>query len=117
MYAKTRNFGDGAVTKLSPYISRGVISTRQVYEHIMSLGIPWKQSKKLVQELAWRDYWQQVWISKGDDINKDLKHPQIAVSNFQIPLAVVNASTGIHAIDTAIDKLYDSGYMHNHMRM
>ena len=32
-YSKNRNFIDGSVTKLSPYISRGVISTaqRQVY--------------------------------------------------------------------------------------
>jgi deoxyribodipyrimidine photo-lyase len=29
-YGKTRNFIDGAVTYLSPYISRGVISASQV---------------------------------------------------------------------------------------
>ncbi len=27
-YARTRNFTDGAVTRLSPYISRGVISPK-----------------------------------------------------------------------------------------
>jgi deoxyribodipyrimidine photo-lyase len=83
----------------------------------MSLGKPWGEVEKLVQELAWRDYWQQVWIAKGEAINKDLKNPQTPISNFQIPKAIVNASTGINAIDTAIDVLYHSGYMHNHMRM
>ncbi|HAW80987.1 MAG TPA: deoxyribodipyrimidine photolyase, partial [Balneola sp.] len=29
-YGRTRNFIDGDVSKLSPYISRGVISTKQV---------------------------------------------------------------------------------------
>ena len=30
-YAKTRNFKNGKVTRLSPYISRGIISTRFIY--------------------------------------------------------------------------------------
>ncbi len=30
-YAKSRNFLDGAVTYLSPYISRGVLTTRRVF--------------------------------------------------------------------------------------
>jgi deoxyribodipyrimidine photo-lyase len=67
--------------------------------------------------LAWRDYWQQVWIAKGDDINTDLKNTQEPVSNYQVPEAVANASTGIEAVDNAIQELYDTGYMHNHMRM
>lgn len=76
LYAKTRNFGNGAVTKLSSYISRGVISTRYVYKYILSLEKPWHETEKLIQELAWRDYWQQVWIAKGDAIFGDLKNEQ-----------------------------------------
>lgn len=105
------------MTKLSPYISRGVISTRQVYEHIMSMKTPWHEAEKLVQELAWRDYWQQVWLTKGDSIYTDIKNPQKPVTNYQIPKAVITASTGINALDSAIDDLYKTGYMHNHMRM
>ncbi len=37
-YGKTRNYVDGAVTYLSPYISRGVISTRQVLESVLEEG-------------------------------------------------------------------------------
>jgi deoxyribodipyrimidine photo-lyase len=83
----------------------------------MSLERPWHETEKLIQELAWRDYWQQVWIAKGEAINTDIKNPQQPISNFQIPKAVVNAATGINVIDAAIDELYHSGYMHNHMRM
>ena len=104
-YSKTRNFGDGAVTRLSPYISRGVISTRQVYAYILSLERPWAEIEKLVQELAWRDYWQQLWIAKGDAIFSDLKHPQNPVLNQEIPEAIVHACTGIRAIDAAINEL------------
>lgn len=116
-YAASRNYADGAVTYLSPYISRGVISTREVYEHIISLSLPWHKTEKLIQELAWRDYWQQVWIAKGEQINTDLKQPQAPVANHQVPKAVINACTGIKAVDDNIGELYETGYMHNHMRM
>ncbi len=116
-YANTRNYADGAVTRLSPYISRGVISTRMILKKILELGLSFDRIEKLVQELAWRDYWQQIWIAKGDAIDRDLKQPQHGVDHERVPLALVNAATGIRAIDEAIEELYDSGYMHNHMRM
>lgn len=116
-YASTRNFKDGAVTRLSPYISRGVISTKQVMDHIYSLQLPAFQTEKLIQELAWRDYWQQIWISKREGIFQDLKQIQMPVSNWKIPEAVIQAKTGIEAVDQAILELYETGYMHNHMRM
>lgn len=94
-----------------------MISTRQVYEHIFSLENAKENSEKLIQELAWRDYWQQVWIAKGDAIHKDLKQEQKPISNYQVPKAIVEASTGIEVVDKAIKELYETGYMHNHIRM
>lgn len=116
-YAASRNYKNGAVTLLSPYISRGVISTKQVFQHLSTHDLPWDKLEKLVQELAWRDYWQQVWIAKGEGIKQALKHPQSPISNHQIPEAIVKAETGIIAVDEAIKQLYATGYMHNHMRM
>ena len=60
-YAKSRNFVDGAVTYLSPYISRGVISVKQVMDTVMTKGYKNYQIEKFIQELAWREYWQRVW--------------------------------------------------------
>ncbi len=116
-YGRTRNFEQGALTYLSPYISRGVITTKQVFEHIQSLPLEWQQIEKLVQELAWRDYWQQIWIEKGDAINNDLKHSQSKVANNEIAQSIVRANTEITAVDAGINSLYETGYMHNHMRM
>lgn len=116
-YAATRNYGDGCVTRLSPYISRGLISTKQLHEHVMTIPIKWEHKEKLVQELAWRDYWQLVWLSKKDDIFRDLKNAQADVEYHGIPTAVLSANTGIQAVDNAIEELYQTGYMHNHMRM
>ena len=55
-YASNRNYKNGNVTKLSPYISRGVISTRFIYEKIVNSGINLKKCEKFIQELAWRDF-------------------------------------------------------------
>lgn len=116
-YGKSRNFIDGAVTYLSPYISRGVISTKQVFDHVSQQGYPTAQIEKFIQELAWRDYWQHVWIAKGEAISKDLKNPQEPVSSHGIPQAILSASTHINAIDKAIADFYETGYVHNHVRM
>lgn len=116
-YGPTRNYVDGAVSKLSPYISRGVISTKFVFKRMLERGFEPKSIEKFIQELAWRDYWQQVWIAKGEEINQDLRQPQEDVENEQMPKALIEANTGIEAIDQAIIEFYSTGYLHNHLRM
>ncbi|OEJ99738.1 FAD-binding domain-containing protein [Roseivirga misakiensis] len=116
-YAQSRNFVDGAVSYLSPYISRGVISTRFVLESLLKKGYGMPEMEKFVQELAWRDYWQQIWIAKGEDINNDLKREQPDFSHTQIPAAILAGKTGIEVVDEHIAKLWKTGYIHNHMRM
>lgn len=116
-YGRTRNFIDGDVSRLSPYISRGVISTKQVMQRTLERGFEPNDIFKWLQELAWRDYWQQVWMAKGDEINQDLRHPQPNVQNHKIPKAIIEANTGIIAIDSAIQEFYQTGYLHNHIRM
>ena len=115
-YARERNYINGAVTYLSPYISRGIISTKMVAHKVLELGFTTVESEKFLQELAWRDYWQLVWKNKGN-IDKDLKRPQEDVGNEEIPAAVDHAKTGIQSVDDAIQRLFEVGYMHNHMRM
>ncbi|MFK7758017.1 MAG: FAD-binding domain-containing protein [Flavobacteriales bacterium] len=116
-YARSRNYLDGAVTRLSPYISRGVISTKQVLQRTLERGYEPGRMEKFTQELAWRDHWQQNWIAKGTAINKDLKHEQFPVENKEIASHLVDANLGIEAIDAAVKELYETGYMHNHVRM
>lgn len=116
-YASTRNFIDGAVTYLSPYISRGVLSTKQVLDVVLAAGYSPDKIEKFIQELAWRDYWQQVWVSKKSGINQDLKHPQKLASRDGIPINIINHQSGIKAIDSGIEDFYKTGYMHNHVRM
>jgi deoxyribodipyrimidine photo-lyase len=116
-YGKTRNFTDRAVTRLSPYISRGVISTRQVMEALFEGPCSEQGMTKLLQELAWRDYFQQVWRARGERINEDMRQPQPGVLHREMPDAVLEAKTGITGIYQGIAQLYKTGYMHNHVRM
>lgn len=116
-YGKSRNFLDGAVTKLSPYISRGVISTKFVLERTLAKNYKFYELEKFLMELAWRDYFQNVWIATAEEINNDLKQPQPDVKNSSMPKAVLHAETGIEAIDNGINNLYKTGYVHNHQRM
>ncbi len=116
-YGKTRNYFDGDVTFLSPYISRGVISTKQILNAVLAKGYNKFQLKKFIQQLAWREYFQRVWQHLEDDIFDDIRQRYTGIKHRQIPLALVNAGTGIHAVDKAIGMLYETGYMHNHLRM
>ena len=114
-YGQTRNHLNGAVTYLSPYISRGVISTKLVLDAVLAKGYPIEEIESLVKELSWRDYFQR--LGQVRNLDNDIKFPQSDVERLEIPLAVVNAESGIHAIDQAIEDFYANGYMHNHMRM
>lgn len=116
-YGQTRNYINGAVTYLSPYISRGVISTKQVKDIVLAKGYHSAAIEKFLQELAWREYFQCVWQAKGDELFKDLKQPQPDVLHDKMPAAVANAETGIAAIDKSIKEFYETGYLHNHVRM
>ena len=115
-YARTRNFKNGAVSKLSPYISRGVISTKFVLEILLKKENDKKKMEKFFQELVWRDYWQKIW-QRNQNLLTDLKYPQHPVKFRSIPKAIVEAETGISAMDECIQEFYETGYIHNHMRM
>ena len=118
LYAATRNYLDGAVSGFSPYISRGVISTHQIFEHLKEIEQDnLKRYEKFIQELAWRDYWQQCWIFLGNKINDDIKQAQTNVRGHDIPSNILNAQSQINEINKGINQLYETGKMHNHMRM
>lgn len=116
-YTNTRNFINGSITYLSPYISRGVISLKQVKDTIVEKGYKPYEIEKLMQELAWREYYQRVWQSKKELIWEDLKQAQPDVLHNEMVKAIYTAKTGIQIIDDQINKLYTTGYLHNHIRM
>lgn len=115
-YAATRNFTDGAVSRLSSYISRGCISTRFIFETVVAKN-PEATKGKFVQELLWRDYFQRLLQAQPNLYEKPVRPEASTSSRNGIPIAVLNAASGITAIDRSIQQLYETGYMHNHFRM
>lgn len=115
-YGSSRNYINGAVSRLSPYISRGAVSLPFIKENLLSRFSAY-QAKPFLQQLAWREYFQQVWWAMGDDIFQDIKHPQPSISHHQLPKALLEATTGIQLIDQSIQQLTETGYLHNHARL
>ncbi|MFN5427899.1 MAG: deoxyribodipyrimidine photolyase, partial [Bacteroidota bacterium] len=83
-YGSSRNFLTGAVTRLSPYIARGVISLPQVLESILK-KYPIAKALPLIQQLAWREYFQRVWWKEKENLQRDIRQPQTQVAHHKLP--------------------------------
>jgi len=116
-YAKTRNFVDGAVTRLSPYLTHGFLTIPQCIAQI-SLRHPLTLEDKLIYEFAWREYFHHVWSRLNDGILSDIRGPvwrgRYATA---LPEDIREGATGVAVIDLAVRSLYKHGYLHNHIRM
>ena len=117
-YARSRNAIEGAVTRLSPYLTHGFLSLREVYEAVHATH-PLPAQHKLVFELGWRAYWHHVWAHLGDGVHQSI-HPGLLPDHAyqqHMPADVLEARTGVPVIDMALRELYETGYVHNHARM
>ncbi|MDH4395354.1 MAG: FAD-binding domain-containing protein [Limnobacter sp.] len=116
-YAKTRNFLDGAVTYLSPWITHGFLDTREAAIELRK-KFELDFEHKMIFELGWREFFRHVHGELGDGILKDIRRPTFnGRYGNAMPLDVLEARTGVQAIDEAVKHLYRTGYLHNHMRM
>lgn len=120
-YAKTRNFLDGEVTKLSPYIRYGVLSLRQVKDYILERVVSPEDASKLINELGWRDYWQRLYKKLGNSIWKDQEEYKTGYKMgdyaSELPRDIIEGDTGMECIDRLSMELCGTGYLHNHARM
>ena len=117
-YARTRNALEGAVTRLSPYLTHDVLSLREVYADVHARH-PLDAQHKFVFELGWRAYYRHVWAHLGDNIHQSLRAGPLPDDAYrkEVPADVLQARTGVPAIDLAVRELYETGYLHNHARM
>lgn len=114
-HARNRNFLNGAVTHLSPYIRHGCLTLNETVELIK------KQfesgTEKLLYALAWRDYWRQVWSAEGNAIYSDLEAPKVNIGHNPLADDITQGKTGLPCMDAFINELLSTGYVHNHARM
>lgn len=117
-YALSRNALDGAVTRLSPYLTHGFLSLPHVHAMLSARHALGRQHK-LIYEFGWREYWHHVWSHRGDGIFDSLHDgllPDDAYSK-ELPADIREGRTGLPVVDRAMRELYASGYLHNHVRM
>lgn len=125
-YARSRNHLQGAVTRLSPYITHGVLGLPQVLEAVQAAertrdpkGRALDPDHKFINELAWREYFHHVWQYEGKGIFSSLHEGPMPESAYArlLPADIREGRTGVPAIDEAVRELYATGYLHNHARM
>lgn len=117
-YEQSRNFINGAVTGLSPYITHGMVSLSEVLAGVAD-RYPLQVQHKFVFELGWREYFRHVWQARGDGIFSSLHCGPLEDEAYSdgLPTDIREGATGIPVIDLAVQTLYDTGYLHNHARM
>ena len=114
-YGRNRNFLNGSVTHLSPYLRHGCLTINETFAAIKArFGAT---AQHLLMQLAWRDYWRQVWFAQGNAIYSDMEPPKVALGREPLTEAVMRGKTGLPCMDTFIAQLLTTGYMHNHARM
>ncbi|MDB9457695.1 FAD-binding domain-containing protein [Dolichospermum circinale CS-1225] len=120
-YAKTRNFLDGNVTKLSAYIRHGVLSLGEIREYVLKRVDNPNDANKLIQELAWRDYWQRLYVKLGSRIWQNQEEYKTgylpADYTAKLPEDITTGTTGLVCMDSFSQELRTTGYLHNHIRM
>lgn len=119
-YRRSRNHLDGAVTRLSAHLRHGVLTLAEVRDLALARGSP-QVGEKLVSELAWRDYYQRVYLSLGERVWEDLEPYKTGFGPedyaAELPEAVPSGRTGLACMDAFAGELAATGHLHNHARM
>ena len=118
-YARTRNALDGAVSRLSPYLTHGFVTLDEVLRAVRSRHALQAQHS-FVRELGWRAYFRHVWSHGGDDALLHSGHPGPLPDEAyarDLPADIRQGRTGVPVIDRAVRTLYDTGWLHNHLRL
>ncbi|NBV28824.1 DNA photolyase [bacterium] len=121
LYERTRNFGDGHITRLSPYIRHGILSLNEVRNYALTQCSEPLRIKKFIQELGWRDFWQRIYVKNPEWIWSDIESYKTGYSAHdyadELPRDIINGTTGLACLDHFINELISTGYIHNHARM
>ncbi len=113
---KSFDYLSNSYSYLSPYLSRGVLSTDKILSLLLDLkGVHINTIETIIRQLAKRDFLQQKWYFKGDTIEMDLKK-QEGINNYKISAGITYGETNIGIIDKAIEAFYTHGYLDHFMR-
>lgn len=127
-YANGRNYDHGpgahkAVSQLSPYIRRRLVTEQEVVTAAIAAHGADK-AEKFVQEVIWRSYFKgwlerrpQVWDHYRQGLQADLATLDRDRKLRRDVERAMDGQTGIACFDAWATELVDTGYLHNHARM
>jgi len=120
-YGFSRNYLDGKVTRLSPFIRHGVMTLAEVRDRAFARAAHPHHVSKFIVELAWRDYYQRLYEQLGDAVWEDREPYKTGLdaSAYQpeLPPDIPAGQTGLACMDAFARELSETGYLHNHARM
>ena len=123
-YSRLRNFDFGTdnrsnISCLSPYITHGIISEKEVIKKSLS-KFSFVKNEKFIQEVLWRTYWKG-WLELRPNVWSDylmeLNRIKGEFKNNQSYLNAIEGKTNIECFNAWINELKETNYLHNHTRM
>lgn len=121
-YASGRNSDVGpgsatAVSMLSPYLRRRMITEREVVEEVLKHHSA-EAAEKFIQEVFWRTYWKG-WLEMRPAVwDHYLARREAALADPPNDYeAAIEGRTGIEGFDDWAQELVQTGWLHNHARM
>lgn len=119
-YKEGRNFPSKPyISKLSPHLHFGEISPNQIWHRIRDIGDN-KNIEHFCSELGWREFSYNLLYNNPDLPIKNLqsKFDDFPWSkNLDHLSAWKKGKTGIPMVDAGMRELWQTGYMHNRLRM
>jgi hypothetical protein len=127
-YSVGRNHDRGpgrhnAVSRLSPYLRRRLLTEREVISAALTAHGP-EAGDKFIQEVLWRGYFKgwlerrpQTWTAYSTGLDADLASLQQDPALNARVMAAETGETGITCFDAWVQELTQTGYLHNHARM
>lgn len=120
-YRETRNFLSGDVTRLSSYLRHGVLTLAEVRDAALQQVEAPDFAGKLINELAWRDYWQRLYFVLGEAVWQDQEPSKTGLPAGQydetLPEDIPAGQTTLVCMDSFTRDLEQTGYLHNHARL
>ncbi|WP_150467469.1 cryptochrome/photolyase family protein [Francisella sp. SYW-9] len=109
-----------ATSALSPYLHFGEISPNQIFNAVQSLDTIGSNEEHFIKELVWRDfsYYQIYYYPELYNKNINQKFDNFEWDNNPTILKKwQQGQTGIPIVDAGMRELWQTGYMHNRVRM
>ena len=123
-YSKLRNFDFGPesrsnVSCLSPYITHGIISEKEIIKKALN-KFSFTKNEKFIQEVLWRTYWKG-WLELRPNVWNDylieLKKIREDFKDNKEYLNAIEGKTNIECFNVWVNELKKNNYLHNHTRM